>query len=579
MNSIGIVHAGRESYYEKLGREDYYTGAHDPKGTFYGEAAVAFGIAGEKIGAEDVRLKNLFKGISPDGSTVLRQGGNQTRTIANAKTGKQKTLRPVVAYDNVFSAPKDVSILWSQATPELRTKLHQLHREAVRKAVQYLDTTTYSRSGKGGKQSVKAKAVFAVFDHTTSRELDPQLHSHVLILNAGIKADGKTGALDGKRILEERYTSGMVYQNHLRHGIEQLGISTFDRPFDDGKGITFGISPEVRSAFSQRSIQIESRINAAMTGAQVRAEVLKTRKAKDLTVDSSQLFSAWERRGQELGFSIAAVIPSSRTVGEEENPFQKESYFEAFSTQVYEQQAKASEKNVTLQQVRVAALSSAKGKLDTEQVNEASAQYVAKYLTPTSPNQKGAEGAAQKSRVTYQLNKEGQQQVQHQSLAAKAANFGAAVWEWHRSMKQKGTATKMAFLYATGRITRRDYLLCKEHQQVARLRLENQIDDRTYTRYLETLRRDKGIASNAFLVYAQEAIGAIGHSQAKYWSQQLEGLCSLKANPLTKAERRNLNQLTPSYIDPPWLIAARQEQQQQQMTQRVERDRGRERER
>jgi conjugative relaxase-like TrwC/TraI family protein len=575
MNSIGIVHAGRESYYEKLGREDYYTGAHDPKGTFYGEAAVVFGIAGEKIGAEDVRLKNLFDGLSPDGSTVLRQGGNQTRTTTNAKTGKQKTLKPVVAYDNVFSAPKDVSILWSQANEELRTKLHQLHQEAVRKAVDYLDSNTYSRSGKGGKQSVKAKAVFAVFDHTTSRELDPQLHSHVLILNAGIKADGKTGALDGKRILEERYTSGMVYQNHLRHGIEQLGISTFDRPFDDGKGITFGIvgiSPALRSAFSQRSAQIESRINASMTGAQVRAEVLKTRKAKDLNVDSSQLFSAWARRGQELGFSIDAVIPPQRTAIKEET--QSPAYFEALSTQVYEQQTKGLEKNVTLQQVRVSALAEAKGKLKTEQVNEAFAQYVAKYLTPTSSNQKGT---TPKSRITYQLNKAGQQQVQHQSLAAKAANFGATVWEWHRSMKQKGTAAKITLLYATGRITRRDYLLCKEHQHVARLRLENKIDRATYARYLETLRRDKGIASNAFLVYAQEAIGAIGHGQAKYWSQQLEGLRSLKADPLTKAERRNLNQLTPSYIDPPWLIAARQEQKEQQMTQSSARDRGRER--
>ncbi len=570
MNSIGIVHAGRESYYEKLGREDYYTGAHDPKGTFYGEAAVAFGIAGEKIGAEDVRLKNLFNGLSPDGSTVLRQGGNQTRTTTNAKTGQQKTLKPVVAYDNVFSAPKDVSILWSQAVPELRTKLHQLHREAVHKAVQYLDTTTYSRSGKGGKQSVKAKAVFAVFDHTTSRELDPQLHSHVLIVNAALKADGKTGALDGRRILDERYTSGMAYQNHLRHGIEQLGISTFDRPFDDGKGITFGIvgiSPEVRSAFSQRSIQIESRINAAMTGAQVRAEVLKTRKAKDLTVDSSQLFSAWERRGQELGFSIAAAIPPQRTVSEAENPFQKESYFKAFSTQVYEQQTKAPEKSVTANQVRVVALAAAKGKLDNEQVNEFFPQYAAKYLVRTDQNSN--------RNVTFRLNQEGQQQVQHQSLAAKAADFGAAVWQWHQSMKKKGTAAKMVLLYATGRITRREYLLCKEHHKVARLRLENQIDDQTYTRYLETLRRDKGIASTAFLIYAQEAIGTIRHSQAKYWSQKVGRWRSLKVDPLTKAERRDLNQLKPTYIDPPWLIAARQKQKGQQMTQ--SRERGRER--
>ena len=32
LNSIDIIHAGRESYYLTLGKEDYYTQGPDPKG-------------------------------------------------------------------------------------------------------------------------------------------------------------------------------------------------------------------------------------------------------------------------------------------------------------------------------------------------------------------------------------------------------------------------------------------------------------------------------------------------------------------------------------------------------------------
>jgi hypothetical protein len=228
LNSIDIIKAGRESYYLTLGKDDYYTGQPEPEGVFLGSGARALGILGEAIKERDPTLKNLFYGRSPDGRENLRQGMHtvreyhtledpQTHQTVRTESGKPLYLSrdeveairandparyssrlpqlvkdhqiddlgkwlktheraSVVAYDNVFSAPKDVSILWSLAPDEkARQAVLKLHEQATRKAVSYLEAQACIRTGKGGLESEKAHATFAVFTHTTSRDLDPQL--------------------------------------------------------------------------------------------------------------------------------------------------------------------------------------------------------------------------------------------------------------------------------------------------------------------------------------------------------------------------------------------------------------------
>jgi hypothetical protein len=165
MNSIDIIRSGRESYYLTLGKDDYYTGQPETEGVFLGNGAKALQILGQQIKERDRTLTHLFQGVAPDGKTELRQGLNTTRVyhtlqdpethhtvkteagkplyltsseVAQIKSGDfqaystrlqaissthqikpswlhKEERRSVVAYDNVFSAPKDVSILWSLA--------------------------------------------------------------------------------------------------------------------------------------------------------------------------------------------------------------------------------------------------------------------------------------------------------------------------------------------------------------------------------------------------------------------------------------------------------------------------------
>jgi TrwC relaxase len=79
VNSIDIIRAGRESYYLTLGKDDYYTGQPEHEGVFLGAGAKALRILGQEIKESDPTLKNLFNGLSPDGTTELRQGMHTVR--------------------------------------------------------------------------------------------------------------------------------------------------------------------------------------------------------------------------------------------------------------------------------------------------------------------------------------------------------------------------------------------------------------------------------------------------------------------------------------------------------------------
>ena len=240
MNSIQIIRSGRETYYIKLGKEDYYTKDSAASGVFLGDGAKELGIYRQEIKYQDKTLQELFHG-SHNGQQ-LRKGLNCTKTYYSLKDDRhevklcswqakeikelapekwsQKTTnvvakfggkenardyiherhhKSVVAYDNVLSAPKDVSVVWGLTQDQsLKNAIEKAHTRATEKAVQYLEQQAEVRTGKNGVDRASAKCVFACFEHQVSRDLDMQLHTHVLQLNFGIH-EGGTHALDGKK--------------------------------------------------------------------------------------------------------------------------------------------------------------------------------------------------------------------------------------------------------------------------------------------------------------------------------------------------------------------------------------------
>ena len=117
-----------------------------------------------------------------------------------------------------FSADKSVSALWAVADPELRLEIEQAHNDAARAALEetVLRHCGYTRirNRDGDIEVLPADISAAMFQHGTSRENDPQLHTHCVIFNAArTHRDGKYRALHQHPVYTWMKAAGAVYRN------------------------------------------------------------------------------------------------------------------------------------------------------------------------------------------------------------------------------------------------------------------------------------------------------------------------------------------------------------------------------
>jgi hypothetical protein len=110
--------------------------------------------------------------------------------------------------------------------------------------------------------------LIAAYQHDTSRELDPQIHTHLVAANLTYDGvENRWKALQASDIYEQRAYLTEVYRNALAHSVTELGYQTVDR-FDKGRERGFeieGIAPTTIDKFSQRSEQRDQAIAGFVT--------------------------------------------------------------------------------------------------------------------------------------------------------------------------------------------------------------------------------------------------------------------------------------------------------------------------
>ena len=111
--------------------------------------------------------ENIVNGHSPDGKTQLRQKQNH----------KNKKERAGV--DLTFSVPKSVSLACLVGGD---SRLEEAHRIAVRRTIDLIEER-YAFTRINDERVKTGNLIVAVWHHDTSRELDPHLHSHCLLMN------------------------------------------------------------------------------------------------------------------------------------------------------------------------------------------------------------------------------------------------------------------------------------------------------------------------------------------------------------------------------------------------------------
>lgn len=133
----------------------------------------------------------------------------------------------------------------------------------------FLDShAAFTRRGHGG--SVQADTdglVAAAFCHRTSRALDPQLHTHVLVANkVRASTDGAWLSVDGRALFEVQKAAGLLYKAGLRAELTaRLGVAWGEVNTDGGAEIA-GVPSGLVEGFSKRRREVEAEAIVMVAG-------------------------------------------------------------------------------------------------------------------------------------------------------------------------------------------------------------------------------------------------------------------------------------------------------------------------
>jgi conjugative relaxase-like TrwC/TraI family protein len=239
-----------------LQHSDYYAEGERVTGQWQGRGAELLGLAGE---VRTDHFEALRQGLDPRTGEFLRQRHSADRISADGEVQS----RGRNLYDFTISAPKSVSIMAKVGGDE---RLVEAHRRAVAETLEELERQAASRVRMDGANHNRTTGnfVLAIYHHDTSRELDPQLHTHAVAANLTYDGvEGRWKALQASDIYQQRAYLTEVYRNALAGEVRFLGYEIDERRSPKGKNLGFeirGISDELLEKYSQRSVQRDNAV-------------------------------------------------------------------------------------------------------------------------------------------------------------------------------------------------------------------------------------------------------------------------------------------------------------------------------
>ncbi|MQY51298.1 MobF family relaxase [Rhodocyclus gracilis] len=309
--------AGAVAYHiEKNGQQQ----ANDPRAEYYNKDGVRTSWGGEGSALHGL---GIGAAVMPDDLASVLNG--QVVDINGPKAGIARELGRMrggerdhrAGIDFTFSAPKSVSI-----ASEIfdATAVRAAHEQAVDAALGFLEKHG-SQARINGAMVRTGNLCYAKIEHSISRELDPQTHTHVLISNSTCHK-GVWYSLSNERLLDLRKTADSFYKNELAHLLQRSG---YKLDFDGKGGFEIaGISKHQLEEFSIRSRQIDAALRskgldpATASFSARQAACLETRAGKNAPDSAVAQREQWQLRAADAG--IRAPTPS-RFAAAEGAPF------------------------------------------------------------------------------------------------------------------------------------------------------------------------------------------------------------------------------------------------------------------
>jgi len=294
MSVAPIKSAGTAAGY--YSHSDNYFFLGNLESLWFGEGAEALGLEGP---VQADALTAVLEGRLPDG-----------RRLGKEVDG-QHVHRP--GHDLTFSAPKSVSIL---ALIGGDKAMVEAHNHAVQVAAGYVEKLISARETKDGVTSIvhTGKMVAAAFTHDTSRNLDPQLHTHLLVTNI-TELSGKWKALATdtvhdagfiENVMKLQVTLGKIYRHALRERVESLGHEV-EVVGKHGMWEIKGVPEDVREEYSSRGREIEGAVGAEAT---LRSRDVAAKDTRQAKVDPSRLrlMERWLGQMKDKGYDLKAYM-------------------------------------------------------------------------------------------------------------------------------------------------------------------------------------------------------------------------------------------------------------------------------
>jgi len=283
----------------------YYTvGDHYTKGD--SEHSEWGGAIAEDLGLEGKVDSAIF--------AQLLQGKVGGQQLGRRRAGGEIQHHP--GWDFAVNAPKSVSIMALVAGDE---RIIEAHERAVGVALSWIEEHAATRQRIDGEitERTTGRLIFARFTEHASRELDPHLHTHVVVMN--ITNDGKAErflSLETRAMYAEQMVAGQIYRNELAHLLRERG---YEVEFDPRKGLfeIRGVPRDLIADMSRRSEQIEAHAREhGLTGqAARRVSFYATRGAKE-KVSLETLHGQWHMRLGQHEQAVSETRSAAEQIGE-----------------------------------------------------------------------------------------------------------------------------------------------------------------------------------------------------------------------------------------------------------------------
>jgi conjugative relaxase-like TrwC/TraI family protein len=296
---IAKLSVGREEYYTRelaTDHEQYLSGHGESPGRWYGAGATSLGLEGEASVAE---FQAMFEGRDPTTGELL---------------GRPHGRNAVPAFDVVLRPTKSVSVLYGLGDPSTGRAVLAAHHAGLAEAVGYLDEHLGTRRGHGGVQHVSGQGMLTVgFDHRTSREGDPLVHTHLVVANRVRGPDGRWTALDGRDLYRHRLAADAIYRaTYQRQLSRTLGVE-WTAADQHGNRELQGLPDELVRLFSKRTDQIDLEVQRLeadgreRTPRLVKWAVQATRKPKEQEAPDT-LYGRWRTEVAERGVDPDTLV-------------------------------------------------------------------------------------------------------------------------------------------------------------------------------------------------------------------------------------------------------------------------------